>query len=280
MRNILNFILKYSKWFVFTFYLVISLILLVDNNTYQQSVYLTSANTVTGGIYDSWSNITGYFHLKTINEQLQTANAQLQSEVLNLKNEIAELESLKTDSTQDSAVKSRYSYISANVINNNTHHPRNYFTINKGKADGILPGMGVVNQNGVVGIVNVTGDHLSRVISILNESQRFSVKLKGTSYIGSLCWKGKDPTIAYLEEIPRHAIYSIGDTVMTSGYSSTFPEDIMVGKILSRVRTQDDSFFTFKVKLSPDFKSLSSVRVINDIYKNEADSLAAIDTSL
>lgn len=277
MRNILNFIIRYSKWFIFTFYVLLSCMLLVDRNVYQQSVYLTSANTVCGGAYNVWSQATGYFHLKTINESLQTTNADLQNQVLNLKSELAELHTLVGDSVPHSQTRDRFGYVTASVINNNTHNPRNYFTINRGKLDGIEPGMGVVDQNGVVGIVNVTGDHLSRVISLLNETQRFSVKLRDTGFIGSLAWKGSDATIAYVEEMPRHAKYRIGDTIVTSGYSTTFPEGIPVGTVLNRVHGQDDSFFTLKVKLASDFKALSSVRVIKDIYKNEIDSLATYD---
>lgn len=276
MRNILNFILKYSKWFVFAFYVIAAYILLIDNNAYQQSIYLTSANKVTGSIYGTWSDVTGYFNLKKINESLQQSNSDLQNQVLNLKNEIAELKSEMTDSAYLKRTRDRFTFVSATVINNNTRSPKNYFTINRGRLDGIEPGMGVVNQNGVVGIVNVVGDHISRVISILNETQKFSVKLKDTHFLGSLCWKGGDAKIAYVEEIPRHATYKSGDTIVTSGYSTTFPEGIPVGVVLNRVRSRDDSFYTLKVMLAPDFKTLSSVKVIRDIYKNETDSLANI----
>ena len=277
MRNILNFIIRYSKWFVFTFYVLMSCILLVDNNIYQQSVYLTSANGFTGGVYGIWSQVAGYFHLKTINESLQASNADLQNQVLNLKSQIAELKIHRDDTLMNPQDRQRFDYVSAAVINNNTRHPRNYFTINRGRHDGIKPGMGVVDQNGVVGIVNVTGDHMSRVISLLNETQRFSVKLKGSSFIGSLNWRGRDATIGYVEEIPRHAVYKTGDTIVTSGYSTTFPEGIPVGVVLNRVHSNDDSFFTFKVKLISDFKALSSIRVIKDVYKSETDSLATFD---
>lgn len=277
MRNLLNFLIRYSTWFVFTFYVLISVVLLVLGNRYRQSVYLSSANVVSGSIYNGTSQVTGYFHLKSINESLQASNAQLQNEVLNLKNEIDQYKVLLSDTLKPHPSKDRYDYIAAAVINNNTRHPKNYFTIDRGSLDGVDRGMGVVDQNGVVGIVNVTGPHMARVISLLNETQHFSVKLKDTSYVGSLNWKGEDATIAYVEEIPRHVEYQIGDTVVTSGYSTTFPEGIPVGTILNRVRSQDDSFFTFKVRLMPDFRALSTVRVIKDIYKQEIDSLSNFD---
>lgn len=277
MRNIFDFILRYSKWFVFTIYVMISCFLLVSHNRYQQSVYISSANVVSGNIYNVWSQVTGYFHLKSINESLQASNADLQNQVFNLKTQVAELEARLGDTVARDSQSERFDFISASVVNNNTRHPRNYFTLNRGSRDGVQPGMGVVDQNGVVGIVNVAGPHMSRVISLLNETQHFSVKIKGTSFIGSMVWKGSDATIGYVEEIPRHARYSIGDTIVTSGYSTTFPEGIPVGVILNRVRSQDDSFFTFKVRLTSDFNALSAVRVIKDIYKNEIDSLATFD---
>ncbi|MDE7412871.1 MAG: rod shape-determining protein MreC [Muribaculaceae bacterium] len=277
MKNLIAFILRYSTWFVFTFYVIISILLLVTGNNYQRSVYLTSANYITGSIYKGASQVTGYFNLKSINEDLQANNALLQNEVLNLKNQLAQYKVLTSDSIMPMSFSDRFGYVSAAVINNNTSHPKNFFTIDKGSLDGITSGMGVVDHNGITGIVNVTGPHMSRVISVLNESQFFSVKLKDTEFIGSLCWKGGDPTIGYVEEIPRHARYNIGDTIVTSGYSTTFPEGIPVGTVLTRVKSGDDSFFTLKIKLSSDFRSLSTVRVIKDIYKTEIDSLATFD---
>lgn len=277
MRNILNFIIRYSTWFVFTFYFVASVILLVLGSGYRQSVYLSSANIVSGTFYKGTSEVTGYFHLKSINRSLQSSNAALQNEVLNLKNEIARLKVQLSDSLPKLPSPDRYSYVAAGVINNNTRHPKNYFTIDRGELDGISRGMGVVDQNGIVGIVNLTGPHMSRVISLLNETQPFSVKFKGTPFVGSLIWKGGDSGIAYMEEVPRHAVCNIGDTVVTSGFSTTFPEGIPVGTVMNRVRSEDDSFFSFKIRLASDFKSLSQVRVIKDIYKAEIDSLSDSD---
>lgn len=262
---------------MFSFYVLVSLVLLFLDNPYHHSVYLSSANVVSSAVYSSVSDVTGYFHLKGINESLQANNARLENEVLNLKYEIAKLKTRLTDSVVKDWDSYRYDYISATVINNNVNHPRNYFSINKGKEDGVLPGMGIVDQNGIVGIVNVAGDHSARAISLLNETQHFSVKIKDSDYVGTLSWKGKNPEIAYVEEIPRHAEYQIGDTIVTSGYSMTFPEGIPVGTILNRVRGSDDNFFIFKIKLNSNFRALSTVRVIKDDFSSELDSLQKYD---
>lgn len=260
--------------------MLLSVFLLVSNNSYRQSIYLTSANAVTGSLYSASSNVVGYFNLREINASLQASNARLENEVLNLKHQLAEYKTLADDSLDTNFYPKRFDYVAASVINNSTRHPKNYFTINKGTADGVTTGMGVVDQNGIVGIVNVAGPHISRVISLINETQHFSVKLKDTAFVGSLSWKGNDPTVAYMEEVPRHAEYQIGDTIVTSGYSTTFPEGLPVGVVMNKVKGIDDSFFIFKIKLASNFRALSTVRVIKDFYKPEIDSLMQYDSVL
>ena len=276
MRNLLNFLIKYSTWFVFTFYVLISCILLVRSSEKHSSVYMTSANAIGSVVYGTASEITDYFGLLSVNKRLQESNAKLQNEVLNLRQELSQYKILVHDSVGDWS-RTRFGYIGASVINNSTRHPRNYFTIDRGNADGVHPGMGVVDQSGVVGIVDATGSHTSRVISLLNQNQRFSAKLKHTPYVGSLTWKGEDPTIAFLEEVPRHAQFHIGDTIVTSGFSTTFPEGIDIGTVMGMVKTGDDTFFVLKVRLASDFKTLGTVRIIKDALKQELDSIQSIE---
>ncbi len=276
MRNLLNFIIKYSTWFVLTFYVLISCILLVKSNESFNSLYLTSANAIGRAIYGTTSEITDYFGLLSVNKRLQESNAQLQNEVLNLRNEIAQYKVLVQD-TAKAWTKNRFDYIGASVINNSTRHPHNHFTIDRGSADGVTPGMGIVDQSGIVGIVEVVGRHTSRAISLLNQTQHFSARIKRTPYVGSLTWKGEDPSVAYLDEVPRHAKYHIGDTIISSGFSTTFPEGIDIGTIIGQVKTNDDTFYVLKIRLASDFKSLGTVRIIKDALKNELDSIQSLE---
>lgn len=250
--------------------------MLSQRDDYHASVLLSSANAVSGGVYRGARTVTGYFHLRDINRSLQESNAALENEILNLRNKLDEYRTLLSDTV---AVREehRYDYILASVLNNSTRSPRNYITIDRGTLDGVAQGMGVVDHNGIVGIVNVAGPHTARVISILNQTQHFSVKLKDTPYVGSLSWKGSDPGIAYMEEVPRHAQYHTGDTVVTSGFSTTFPYGINVGTVMNRVRMADDNFYVLKIRLASDFETLSTVRVIKDFYKEELDSLSKFD---
>lgn len=252
--------------------------MLFNNNPYQHHIYLTSASAVTSAVYKGANNVTSYFHLHDINEDLQLQCANLELEVLSLREQIRSYqEKYDIDSTNAPEGTRHFEFILAHVINNSISKPYNYITINKGSNDGIKPEMGIIDQNGVVGIVNLVGNNSSRVISLLNPNLRLSCKIKGNDNFGSLVWDGEDPTIAVLEELPRHTVFKEGDTVVTSGYSTVFPEGIPVGVILSNDKSLNENFFSLNVKLLTDFTKLSTVRVVRNNMKTELDSLEMSD---
>ncbi len=265
MRNLLDFIVRFSSWFVFAFYAVVSCALLFDRNPYQHHVWLTSAGSVAAGVYDVSNNVTGYFSLRAINEDLQRRQADLEEEVAALRTQLRTArEALAQDSLAAIDSVRQFRFIVATAISNSVTRPYNYITLDKGEADGLQPEMGVMDQNGVVGVVNVTGRHHARVISLLNPNFRLSCKLRGSDAFGSLVWDGKSPREALLEELPKHTRFHKGDTIITSGYSAMFPEGIPVGTIIGSARGEDDNFFTLRIRLLTDFTALSTVKVISN----------------
>ena len=166
-----------------------------------------------------------------------------------------------------------FDFIVAHVINNSISHPFNYLTINKGSSDGIKPELGVIDRNGVVGIVSTTGAHSARVISLLNPHFRLSCKIKRSDYFGSLVWDGANPSQALLEELPRHTVFEPGDTIVTSGYSAVFPSGLPVGVIIGADTDRNQNFFTLRVRLLADFTTLGNVQVV---INNQAEEIRAL----
>lgn len=277
MRNLLNFFIRYGAWFLFVFYAAISCFLLFQRNPFQRHVYLTSANAVVSGVYDVAANVTGYINLRDINADLQRRTADLESEVIALREHNRALrQQLLQDSLRTTDSLGRFRFILATVVNNSVVNPYNYITVNKGRLDSIQPEMGVMDQNGVVGVVNTVSDHHARIISLLNPNFRLSCKLRGNDAFGSLVWDGKSPYEAILEELPKQVRFHKGDTIITSGYSAVFPEGIPVGTIIGSTRGEDDNFNTLRIKLLTDFSTLSTVKVISnrdiaDIRQAETD---------
>lgn len=274
MNNLLNFFVKHSAWFVFMIYMILSLVLLFRDNPYQQSVYLTSANSVTSATYEALSAVTGYFHLKDINDDLQERNALLEMELVSLRDRVKDLQMLLSDSAINQLpTMQHFDFVMARVISNSLAQPHNYITINRGYNQGVKPHMGVVDQNGVVGVVNVVGPNSARVISLLNTDLMISCRLKGQEAFGPLSWDGHDPQYAILREIPKHITYQVGDTVLTSGFSDMFPEGLIVGTVEGKGQVEDDSFASIKVKLTTNFSQLSAVRVITNSMSDELRQL-------
>ena len=255
--------------------MAVSTILLVHTDPFHRNIYLTSANTVSSTIFGLANKVTSYFNLKQNNEDLNDRNAQLHLEVLALREQLlrAEEKQLLDSISADPAFR-QFDFVTAHVINNSVTRPYNYLTINRGSADGIKPEMGVIDQNGVVGVVNVVGEHSARVISLLNPHFRLSCRIKSNDSFGSLVWDGKDSRYAILEELPRHTVFKTGDTVVTSGYSAVFPAGIPVGIVEADNTTRNENFFSLKIKLLSDFSTLNNVQVVINYL---ADELTAIE---
>jgi len=265
MHNLTEFLAKYKHWFLFVALEVLSMVLLFRFNDYQGSVWFTSANYVTGVAYEATSKVTSYLSMGALNEKLTKRNVELEQQV-------RELSSKLYDKTKDSIYlqKGQYHFLSkfrliqAKVVSNSLDRPDNFITINKGTWDGVRKDMGVACGNGVVGIVYMAGIHYAVVIPVLNSKSNISCSIQGRNYFGYLHWNGGASNMAYLDDVPRHAKFKLGDRIVTSGYSSVFPAGVLVGKIKHVYNSEDGLSYRLAVQLSTDFGNLRDVCVIDD----------------
>ena len=270
MHNLLEFLAKYNHWFLFVVLEVVSFVLLFQFNSYQGSVWFSSANAVSGKLYEWDSNVETFFSLTKVNQELTQRNAYLEQQVQQLSEKL-------TDATKDStwmhrnqmALLQNYHLIPSKVVANSIDKPSNLITIDKGRADGVRKDMGVVCGTGVVGIVYLVSDHYSVVIPVLNTKSNISCMIQHRGYFGYLRWKGGASEYAYLEDVPRHAHFKLGDNVVTSGYSAVFPQGILVGKVLHVFNSADGLSYRVQLKLSTDFAKLRDVCVVDDATLRE-----------
>lgn len=270
MRNLLEFLAKYNHWFVFLILEVVSMVLLFQYNSYQGSAWFSSANAVTGKLYEWDANVETFFSLTKVNQELTQRNAYLEQEVQKLSDSLVSV-------TKDSSIYHRdqfallrnYRLIPAKVVANSIDKPGNLMTIDKGSADGIRKDMGVISGTGVVGIVYLVAEHYAIVIPVLNTKSNISCMIQNRGYFGYLRWKGGVSDLAYLEEVPRHAHFKLGDYVVTSGYSAVFPPGVRVGRILHVFNSADGLSYRVQLRLSTDFARLHDVCVIDDTAMKE-----------
>lgn len=270
MHNLVEFLQKYYHWFLFALLEIFSLVLLFQFNSYQGSVWFTSANFVSGKVYEANAAVNHYFSLSKLNDELTQRNVYLEKQVQYLSEQLenASGNGNIADFVEKKIIADNH-IIPAHVISNTIDRHDNLITLDKGFNHGVRPDMGVVCGTGIVGIVyQVSGDY-SIVIPVISSHSNISCKIEGRNYFGYLRWTGGSSRIAYLDAVPRHAHFKLYDKVVTSGYSSVFPPGIQVGKILHVYNSPDGLSYRCMVQLSTDFARLRNVCVLDDRVMRE-----------
>ena len=265
MYRLVRLIIKYHFFLLFVFLEIISILLAINFNKHHNTVYLSSANSISGSLNSTFSGVSSYLDLREKNQKLLTQNTYLLNKLKSgfLSNQ--KIYGFKNDTLYTQ----QYRYISGTVIQNYIYNKHNYLTLNKGSKNGVTPESAVVCPEGIVGIVSKVSNNFCNVISVLNIDLNISAKIKKNNYFGSLKWDGNDYKYAKLKEIPFHVDLQIGDTIITSGYSLIFPENILIGTISNFNKVKGGDFYDITVKLSTDFNNINSIYIINNLKKTE-----------
>jgi len=268
MRSLIRFILTYHFLLLFLILETLSLTLLFQYNPFQKAKFVNSSQRITGFVYSKIDLLNEYLSLRQMNRQLAIENEKLN----NILQRAYRSDEIFFYGEYDSVYQQHFFYTYARIVNNSVNKQHNYLTLNKGSDAGIRPEMAVVAADGIVGVVNGVSKRFSTVISLLNTDLRVSAKVKKNDAFGSLSWDGINYREAILDEIPHHVNISIGDTIITSGFSTIYPEGVLIGTIKD-FEVKGANFYVIKVQLSTDFKSLTYVSVVSNLRKEEKKEL-------
>jgi rod shape-determining protein MreC len=267
MQQIINFIIKNSYRLLFLLLLGISFSLIIKSHSYHRSEYVNSTNAVTGTYYKKINEVNEYLSLKDKNKDLASENAQLKQLLFNKKDTIL------TSKTLFRSDLNNYNVVVSKVIKNSFNSRENYITINSGKKVGIETDMGVVNDKGIVGLIEKTSADFATIQSVLNTKSKINAKIKNSNHFGSLIWDGKNVGYAQLIDVPRLASLKHGDSIVTGGNSDIFPENIPIGKIDKIFIDKKTNYYTINIRLFNDMTSLGYVYVIENKRKKEKQLL-------
>jgi len=269
MGRILQFLYRVRAFLLFAFLEFLAIWMIVANNSPQGAAFFNSSNEVVGSALKKQADVVQFFSLAEANEALTDENSRLKQELLGLQ--------VKPDSLPiaiDSTLEQTFKLKGARVVANSLRFSQNYFTLYKGAKDGIKPGMGVFNSQGIVGRVKSVSENYSVAFSVLNTSLLISAKIKSSEVFGSVQWDGKNTSEVNLLYVPRHVKATKGDTVITSGFNAVFPEGILIGAISNvEVNKKDSNYLSITVKLSTDFSKLTYVYLVENTQFQELDSL-------
>tara|TARA_B110000003_G_scaffold208536_1_gene207441 strand:+ start:53297 stop:54118 length:822 start_codon:yes stop_codon:yes gene_type:complete len=270
MQQLIHFIRKYRYFLFFLLLELIAFNLILTNHSFHKSKFINSANYITGGFYKKTNSIKNFLNLN--NE-----NIDLLNENLVLKNKIEKIRQVSDSFINKRFIdfynkKQRHYYILGKIEKNQYSSNYNFLTINLGEKDSIDSEMAVVNNKGIIGITETISENYSRVQSILNKNSKLNAKLKKNSFFGSLTWNGFDYNNVQLLDIPRQADIKIGDTIITGGMSSIFPEGIPIGKVIS-IEKGSSIKRVINIQLFNDMSNLRNIYVIKDFHKQEIINL-------
>ena len=283
MKNLFRLIYRYHVVFLFLLLETLSLSIVVTYNNYQRATFFDSSNFFVGTLYEGFSSFMQIFDFKQVNIKMAEENALLRTALQEHLLRTGKGAYRSSDSiflpgiARDSSKKAIYRFLTARVINNSINQQHNFITLNKGRHDGVKTDMGVIANGQVVGLVTNVSENFSKVISMLNSRWKISAKIKRNDYYGSLSWDGKDYRRVQLNEIPYHVPVQNGDTVVTTGYTSSFPEGLAIGVISDFSIGTGSNFYKIEVTPAADFKNLVIVGLVENKQLNEIKQLESIN---
>ena len=263
MQQIIFFLIRNKNFLLFIVLFSISIFLTIQSHSYHKNNFVNSSNSITGGIYTIKSSITNYFNLREENEILIDENTRIRIQLESYKSKVIN-QNIDTNS-----ILSKYYFVSAKVINNSFSKTKNKLTIDKGQRDSIQLDLGVITSRGIVGIIDNVSNKYATIQSILNTNSQINAKLKNAKHFGSLVWNTKDPNVIQLIDIPRLAPVKIGDTIVTGGKSTIFPEGILIGAVIDFELTEDKNSQNLNIQLFNDMTNLQHVYIIDNLDSQE-----------
>lgn len=284
MWRLIEFLQRFGKILLFLLLEVTSLALVFTRNNNHRAISQGFLLEVSGSLQKTNNSIFSYFNLRTENERLLSENSRLDSQLVRLNTELDTYRFCYPEGSHYTTVpdsllaSSGFYFLPARAINNSVDKSYNYITLDKGSRNGVREGMGIISPDGIVGMVTHVSKNYSLALSMLNKKFRVSAKLLHNQNVGTMGWDGQKPTQGILMYIPQTSEIAIGDTVVSSGYSTLFPENFFIGTVSGFDTREQDGFFHIRVDLSVDFRSLGNVYLVGHIQRPEIDSLEAFAT--
>ncbi len=296
MGRLFAFLLAYANLFVFLLLQTIAISVLINFNAKHTALFQGVAMQVTGSVENVFADYGAYFALRPQNEKLQQENLGLREQVTDLERRLNAYRkrvpySAAFTTLPDSMLPlSRFRFIPCRAVGNSTGGNYNYITLNVGSRQGVKKEMGLVSPQGVAGMVVAVSENYSVAMSLLNRDIKLSARVKSKpaapqtegialraeqDIFGTFLWTGSSTLYGKLSYVSLHLSIQPGDTVVTSAYSTIFPENIVLGTVSSVANEREGGFHDIRVKLATDFHSLDYLYLVQNYYKPEIDSLTA-----
>lgn len=268
MEQLLRIFYNNGSFITFVGLQLLCMYLIINNNSPQSKIFAETMTVRGGSVNDAISEVNSYL-------DLEEQNQVLQREIARLKGLLPEAQyntEVSRDSIEDQTYLQRYTFLAANIVNRSPYRPNNTCVIDRGTQLGVKQGQGVLDNQGLIGIVDFPTERHARVISILHQATRISAGLKN-GHFGTLRWGGHDPLRMTVTDIPDYAEVSPGDTLYTTGYSNVFPTGQMIGTVESTEIQPGTGSQDLIILLANEPLNAANAYVVQDLFKEELEIL-------
>lgn len=273
MRSIYYLFSRFYVVIIFVILEIFAISLVIQSHKYQEVKFLNTSNAVSGNILGYVNSFYSFIHLGANNKALMEENVRLKAQI-KYQNKYLIDSILPVNSELYS-----FEYIPAKIVNNSINKNINYITLDKGSKDGIVKGLGVVSSNGVVGVITNVSENFSLLMSVISIKSLIGVRHKNTNALGNLRWNGNDPYTLQVDNLSKTLPIKKNDTIVTAGFSSIFPPDIVVAKVKRLKPEESTSFYEMDVELTNNINSLSYVYIVKNSKKKEIENLQSQATN-
>jgi rod shape-determining protein MreC len=294
MRLFLELLYRYRNLLLFLFLEAIAAGILLRFNAEQHAAFEQFMLAITGNVNAVKKDVYSYTRLGAVNRELSADIKILRRKLdrmqaqLNRRKGQSPNNSYAGDSLPESSLTmacdtlqelKRYHYIPCRAVDNTIRSSYNHIIVNVGSEDGAKTEMGIVSPQGVAGMLTYVSEHYSLGMSMLNKKMKLSAKIKSSGITGTVTWQGGNTRYGSLEYVPLHYEPQVGDTVITSNFSTIFPEGYRIGTIATVDDVGKKGFFDIQVELATAFNKLDYLYLVQSYDKQEIDSLRSIAES-
>ena len=263
MQRFLNILVAFKEYVALTLFVAGSLTMIAVSRTSDVEPLRAFATGIVGAIQSTYAWIPNPISLRNENRELLSNSIQLAAEVGKLRR--SEAENIELRRMLGIAARKDWKLVPAEVVGKTTSFQRNMLTIDLGAKDGIVEGMAVITDAGLVGRVYATSQNFSLVQMLINTDFRVAAKIARTRVEGIIAWDGGP--VLVMRNIPKALDVQLGDLVVSSEYSSYFPADVSIGTIDS-IAPEPNSLFR-RVYVNPSV-NLFRVEHVYVILKDDA----------
>ena len=277
MRNIFLFIRRYFNFILFLLLQGWSIYLIAHYNQYHNAIASGYMNEITGRINEQYNKAEYYLQLKNTNQQLAKDNERLRNSLKENFEAPATATKIVTDTIPYDTLghHRKWVYQAAKVVSNSVMAQNNFIVLGRGSAQELKKDEGVIDpNNGVVGIVTEVSENYAVVMSLLHKDSKINALLKNDPQGGgTVIWDGKEPNYLSLINVRKSVKVTRGDTVLTSGITTTFPYGLMIGTVDYVAADKSTNNYIIKVKSTANFYNLQYVYAIGNYQKEDIDKL-------